>query len=80
MAIPRPVIPYADIIIAAAGASGLMPFRLLQEGCREIMPELRLEAADEDLTCTALMRQLPSHGVTVAQFGQAVGAMYYAAI
>ena len=27
MAIPRPVIPCADIIIAAAGASGLMPFR-----------------------------------------------------
>mgnify|MGYP000585146777 CR=1 FL=1 len=41
---------------------------------------LRLEAADEELTCTALMRQLPSHGVTVAQFGQAIGAMYYAAI
>ena len=55
-------------------------FRLLQEGCREIVPDLRLEAADEELTCTALMRQLPSHGVTVAQFGQAIGAMYYAAI
>ena len=55
-------------------------FRLLQEGCREIVPDLRLEAADEELTCTTLMRQLPSHGVTVAQFGQAIGAMYYAAI
>ena len=55
-------------------------FRLLQEGCREIVPDLRLEAADEDLMCTPLMRQLPEHGVTVAQFGQAVGAMYYAAI
>ena len=55
-------------------------FRLLQEGCREIVPDLRLEAADEELTCTALMRQLPSHGVTVAQFGQAIGAMYYAVI
>ena len=55
-------------------------FRLLREGCREIVPDLRLEAADEDLMCTPLMRQLPSHGVTVAQFGQAVGAMYYAAI
>ena len=55
-------------------------FRLLQEGCREIVSDLRLEAADEELTCTALMRQLPSHGVTVAQFGQAIGAMYYAAI
>lgn len=55
-------------------------FRLLQEGCREIVPDLRLEAADEDLMCTPLMRQLPAHQVTVAQFGQAVGAMYYAAI
>ena len=55
-------------------------FRLLQEGCREIVPDLRLEAADEDLMCTPLMRQLPAHQVTVAQFGQAIGAMYYAAI
>ena len=55
-------------------------FRLLQQGCREIVPDLRLEAADEDLTCTPLMRQLPAHNVTVAQFGQAIGAMYYAAI
>ena len=55
-------------------------FRLLQEGCRESLPTLRLEAADEDLMCTPLMRALPGHGVTVAQFGQAVGAMYYAAM
>lgn len=55
-------------------------FRLLQEGCRGVVPDLRLEAADEDLTCTPLMRQLPGHGVTVAQFGQAVGAMYYTAL
>ena len=55
-------------------------FRLLQQGCREIVPDLRLEAADEDLTCTPLMRQLPAHNVTVAQFGQAIGAMYCAAI
>ena len=55
-------------------------FLLLREGCREIVPDLRLEAADEDLMCTPLMRQLPEHQVTVAQFGQAVGAMYYAAI
>ena len=55
-------------------------FRLLQEGCRESLPTLRLDAADEDLMCTPLMRALPGHGVTVAQFGQAVGAMYYAAM
>jgi len=26
------------------------------------------------------MRALSAHGVTVAQFGQAIGAMYYAAM
>ena len=40
----------------------------------------RLEAADEELSCTPLMRALSAHGVTVAQFGQAIGAMYYAAM
>ena len=55
-------------------------FRLLQEGCRQIVPSLRLEAADEELSCTPLMRALSAHGVTVAQFGQAIGAMYYAAL
>ena len=54
-------------------------FRLLQAGCRETASLLQLEAADEDLTCTPLMRALPGQGVTVAQFGQAIGAMYYAA-
>ena len=55
-------------------------FRLLQEGCRQVVPSLRLEAADEELSCTPLMRALSAHGVTVAQFGQAIGAMYYAAM
>ena len=55
-------------------------FRLLQEGCREILPELVLEAADEELSVTPLMQALAAKGVTVAQFGQAIGAMYYAAI
>lgn len=54
-------------------------FRLLQEGCREIVPGIHLEAADEELSVTPLMRSLAAQGVTVAQFGQAVGAMYYAA-
>ena len=54
-------------------------FRLLQEGCREIVPDIRLEAADEELSVTPLMRSLAAQGVTVAQFGQAVGAMYYSA-
>ena len=54
-------------------------FRLLQEGCREIVPSLHLEAADEELSCTPLMRALAAQNVTVAQFGQAIGAMYFAA-
>ena len=55
-------------------------FRLLQEGCREIVPELVLEAADEELSVTPLMQALAAKGVTVAQFGQAIGSMYYAAM
>ena len=54
-------------------------FELIREGCAEVMPELRLIAADENLACSPLMRQLAQRpGVTVAQFGQAVGAIYYA--
>ena len=55
-------------------------FRLMAEGCRSVLPRLRLEAADEDLACTPLMRDLAGQDVTVAQFGQAVGAMYFAAM
>ena len=54
--------------------------RLLQEGCREGVPERVLEAADEELSVTPLMQALAAKGVTVAQFGQAIGAMYYAAM
>ena len=43
-------------------------------------PELVLEAADEELSVTPLMQALAAKGVTVAQFGQAIGAMYYAAM
>lgn len=54
-------------------------FALIQEGCAAALPELRLAAADENLACSPLMRQLARReGVTVAQFGQAVGAIYYA--
>ncbi|MCR5090753.1 MAG: hypothetical protein K6C08_14740 [Oscillospiraceae bacterium] len=54
-------------------------FSLLSEGCASCMPELRLIAPDENLAMTPLMRQLAKRpGVTVAQFGQAVGALYYA--
>lgn len=53
-------------------------FELIREGCREIMPALVLECADDELACTDLMRALPDFGVTAAQFGQAVGAIYFA--
>ena len=54
-------------------------FSLLCEGCAARMPQLRLAAADEDLAASSLMKQLTGmRGITVAQFGQAVGALYYA--
>ena len=56
-------------------------FRLLCEGFEQTAPRLRLVASDEELACTPLMRQLAAlPEVTVAQFGQAVGALYYALI
>ena len=54
-------------------------FMLLREGFDEAGTGLRLEAADEELANTSLMRQLASRkDVTVAQFGQAIGAVYFA--
>ena len=54
-------------------------FALIREGCAEVMPSLRLVAADENLARSPLMRQLAQRpGVTVAQLGQAVGAIYFA--
>lgn len=54
-------------------------FELIREGCAGVMPGLRLVAADESLACSPLMRQLAQReGVTVAQLGQAVGAIYFA--
>ena len=53
-------------------------FALLQEGCREVCPELILIAADESLACSPLMRALADiPEATVAQFGQAIGSIYY---
>ena len=54
-------------------------FRLLEEGfCRGI-DGVRLIPSDEDLANTPLMRALAqSQNATVAQFGQAVGAIYFA--
>ena len=54
-------------------------FALLEEGFTAYAPELRLIPSDEGLAKTPLMRSLAkTPEVTVAQFGQAVGAMYYA--
>lgn len=53
-------------------------FRLLCEGAARREPSLRQYAADGQLANTALMRQLDAHpDYTVAQFAQAVGAIYY---
>ena len=54
-------------------------FRLLEEGFHKGAPGLRLIPSDEGLADTPLMRALVGMpGVTVAQFGQAVGSIYFA--
>lgn len=54
-------------------------FALIREGCAARMPALRLTAADEALAASPLMRDLAARtDLSVAQFGQAVGAIYYA--
>lgn len=54
-------------------------FERICEGARRIVPDLEQEVADESLANTPLMRQLAEHPkYTVAQFAQAVGAVYYA--
>ena len=56
-------------------------FELLQEGFKTAgsMLSVRLLAADENLANTPLMRELAmSKTATVAQLGQAIGAIYYA--
>ena len=54
-------------------------FALLREGFANGAPGLRLENGGEGLAETPLMRQLAERrDVTVAQFAQAVGALYFA--
>lgn len=56
-------------------------FRLICEGAQKVVPGLRLRAADESLANTSLMKQLARHpDFTVAQFAQAVGAVFYACL
>ena len=53
-------------------------FDLMCQGAARREPELRQYAADGSLANTALMRQLDRHpDYTVAQFAQAVGAIFY---
>ena len=54
-------------------------FELLCEGFDEAGTAVRLLAADEELANSPLMKQLAAApGVTVAQFAQAVGSVYFA--
>jgi hypothetical protein len=53
-------------------------FDLMQQGARELYPELVFEVADGSIANTALMRQLEADPeYTVAQFAQAIGAIYF---
>jgi len=54
-------------------------FKLIQEGAQEILSDLVLDAGDDSIAFTPLMQNLKADPVyTVAQFGQAVGAAYFA--
>lgn len=56
-------------------------FELMCEGARRVVPDIEQAVADAGLANTDLMRQLAAHPVyTVAQFAQAVGAVYYACV
>ena len=54
-------------------------FDLMVEGARRIKPDITLLVAGTGMAYTPLMKQLESHPhFTVAQFAQAIGAVYYA--
>jgi hypothetical protein len=53
-------------------------FELMREGARSIVKDIELEVADAEMANTPLMKQLESNEhYTVAQFAQAVGAVYF---
>lgn len=53
-------------------------FELMKKGAEKIKPGLIFEPADETMTYSPLMKQLEeSQSYTVAQFAQAIGAVYY---
>lgn len=54
-------------------------FDLMVEGARRIKPDISLLVAGTGMAYTPLMKQLEAHPhFTVAQFAQAIGAVYYA--
>ncbi len=54
-------------------------FDLIAEGARRVKPDLALTVAGTGMANTPLMRALERHPeFTVAQFGQAIGAVYFA--
>ena len=54
-------------------------FDLLVEGARSVDPGISLVVAGTGMANTSLMKQLERHPeLTVAQFAQAVGAVYFA--
>jgi len=54
--------------------------QLLKDGAREML-NITLEAGDDNLAFTSLMKELRDNpDYTVAQFGQAIGAVYFAAM
>lgn len=54
-------------------------FELMKEGAACVIPNIKLSVADGDMAYTPLMKQLKAHSdYTVAQFAQAVGAIYFA--
>ena len=56
-------------------------FGLITQGFASVIPDMELFAADDGLARSALMSQLRQRGgVTVAQFAQAIGAIYYSAM
>ena len=54
-------------------------FKLLCRGAQSYIKTSRFEAADDEMAATPLMKQLKdSDTYTIAQFAQAIGAVYYA--
>jgi len=55
-------------------------FRLMQQGARSVDPGIELVQAADDIAASPLMKELKADvHFTVAQFAQAVGAVYYVA-